>query len=127
MFLSAAMANVAITFYISFQYISGAYELYTYVHPIGMASVLLIYPSFYQYVLMITGQRQFKLRLFLPGLGMGVASAFFFWGLLSSEGQVYFLTEYRINPEVQSWQLSANIIFRYFNLLLLGRTELKSN
>src|ERR1035437_1050763 len=67
LFLSYAMLNVSITFFITYQYLSHNYEFYSYLHPIGVATVLFIYPSFYQYVLFLTGHKKVNVLIFLPG------------------------------------------------------------
>lgn len=118
-FLAIAMINTAITFFIAFQYMIGNHELYAILHPLGVMSVLCIYPSFYMYVLLLTGQRTIRYQLFIAPLLFGITCLALFYGLLSHHERIYFLSEYRVNPKYHNTSLSLNMVFRYVNLAYL--------
>lgn len=119
LFLSVAMFNVAITFFITYQYLVGNYELYVYLHSFGVASILFIYPSFYQYVKLLTGKKAINYSLFLPGFLFGGLSLVFFHGLLSHSEKIFFLSEFRVSGNAYTWQLKVNAWFRIANVILL--------
>ena len=119
LFLSYAMLNVSITFFIFYQYLSSNFALYTYVHPIGVALVLFIYPSFYQYVLFLTGYKKVKISIFLPGILFGLGSAIMFWGFLSAHDRIYFLSSYRTHKTFDSLALQINMLFRFANIFMV--------
>ncbi|PZX16410.1 AraC-like DNA-binding protein [Breznakibacter xylanolyticus] len=118
-FLSWAMVNAGVSFFITHQYMNGNYELYVILHPLGVATILFIYPSFYQYVSHLTGAHQLKRRLFVPGMVFGLVSLVVFLGLLSHEEQIYFLSDYRTQPGTDHWRLQVNQWFRLLNVALI--------
>lgn len=118
-FLSLAMVNAGVSFFITHQYMNGNYSLYVILHPVGVSTILFIYPSFYQYVSYLTGQTRFHYRVFLPGAVFGVLSCVVFWGLLNAKEQVYFLSDYRTHPSSNTLKLQINQWFRLANVGLL--------
>ena len=118
-FLSLAMVNAGVSFFITHQYMNGNYPLYVILHPVGVSTILFIYPSFYQYVSYLTGQTRFHYRVFLPGAVFGVLSCVVFWGLLNAKEQVYFLSDYRTHPSTNTLKLQINQWFRLANVGLL--------
>lgn len=119
LFLSAAMLNVAIVFFTTYQYLSENFELYIWVHSLGVACILFVYPSFYQYLLMLTGKRKLNSRLFLPGLLFGLVSVIIFHGFLSVEEKIYFLGNYRLEKGYDSISLRINSWFRFLNIAFI--------
>jgi AraC-like DNA-binding protein len=119
MFLSGAMLNVALVFFSTWQYISGNYEVYIWVHSLGVAAILFVYPSFYQYLLLLTGKKPIRIHLFLPGFIFGLVSVILFHGLLSHDEKIYFVGNYRIEKEYDALVLSINSWFRLINIVFI--------
>ncbi len=119
LFLSVAMFNTAYVFLAVYHFLNGNIVQYHLLHGYNVAAVLFIYPSFNQYLRFLTGDTTLSVKLFYPGIIVGVLSAILFYGFLSYDDQLYFLGEYRSHKTHDSWQLQLMQMVRLFNLLVL--------
>lgn len=120
--MGVALLNAFAVFVCNYFYFQNLFEVYAWFHSFHIATVLWIFPSVYLYVKSIVSEkREFKKELFhlVPGLVFGLVSAFLFYGLLSSDERVYYLSNYRGDNDFANARLKAVSVFRMLDVLFI--------
>lgn len=121
-FLSFVMLNTAFVFFGNYLYFTHDFVSYSYLHGFHIASVLLIYPSIFIYLNMLTKSGHFvktHLYHFIPALLFMILSDVFFFLFLSENERIYFLDKYRYQMSYDNWVLNLLWIIRMTNLMVL--------
>jgi len=118
--MGVALLNAFFVFLANYFYFTRMFLEYSYVHSLHIAAVLWLFPSVFLYVKSIVGENLKKDFLhLLPGLVFGLTSAFLFYGFLSSEERVYYLSNYRTGIELQGLSLRILSFFRMVDVIFI--------
>ncbi len=122
LFLATAMLNASFVFLGNYLYFTHSYQTYSNIHAIHIASVLLIYPSIYCYIILLIKPKIVWKNLvvhFLPAIVFMILSGLIFFLFLNIEQRIYFLGEYRLNPNFNNIWLEILWVTRFVNVIVL--------
>ncbi|MGQ8335780.1 helix-turn-helix domain-containing protein [Sunxiuqinia sp. A32] len=120
--MSLALFNAFYVFLANYFYFQKLFEYYTYLHSLHIATVLWIFPSIYLYIKsIISTKKEFKKELLhlLPGLVFGITSATIFYGFLTLDERIQYLSTYRSGVEFTTLNLKILTLFRSTDVLLI--------
>jgi len=110
-----ALLNAFFVFLANYLFFQQLFLQYSRIHSIHIATVLWIFPSIYLYIKSIVcEEKHFKKEFvhLVPGLLFGLTSAFLFYGLLSQEERIYYLSNYRSGVQFSEFNLKLVSVFR---------------
>lgn len=118
--MAFALLNAFFVFLANYFYFQKLFSTYSHIHSLHIATVLWLFPSIFLYIKSIIGDN-FKKDLLhlLPGLIFGCTSAILFYGLLSQDERVFYLSNYRTGSEFTSIKLKIISIFRAVDVVLI--------
>ena len=121
-YLVIYMLIIAYVFFANYFYFEKQYIVYSWLHSLHIASVLAIYPGAFIYVKLLTnpGISLRKLSIhFFPSLIFFTTSALIFFPFLNQEERLYFLSEYRLDPDFSKTSLKVLYYVRMGNIIVL--------
>lgn len=122
LYLAAYMMVISYVFLANAFYFQHNYYVYTWLHSLHIATVLMIYPGAYVYIILLTSPDLRFSRLFIhfiPAIFFFFASALIFFPFLSQEERVVFLAEYRFNPDFTKLWMKNLYYVRMANIVVL--------
>jgi AraC-like DNA-binding protein len=122
LYLAGYMLVISYVFLANAFYFQHNYHVYTWLHSLHIATVLMIYPGAYVYVKLLTSPDVRFSRLFIHfilAIFFFFASALIFFPFLSQEERVVFLAEYRFNPDFSKFWMKILYYVRMSNIVVL--------
>ncbi|MFA9392993.1 MAG: helix-turn-helix domain-containing protein [Prolixibacteraceae bacterium] len=120
--LALLMFILSFTFLSNFFYFQSDFKNYSYLHSLHVASVLMIYPSVFIYILLLT-RKKIKFGSvfihYIPALVFGITSAVLFYLFLETEERIQYLSSYRLNHDFSNFYMEVIYFFRVLNIACL--------
>jgi len=120
--MAFGLLNVFFVFFANYFYFQKIFEIYICLHSLHIATVLWVFPSLYLYVkAVVSDEKYFRKELYhlLPGFFFGLTSAILFYGFLSQDERIFYLSNYRTGTQFSSLNLKILARFRVFDVLFL--------
>lgn len=121
-YLAFLMFILSFTFLSNFFYFQSDFKTYSYLHSLHVASVLMIYPSIFIYILSLTRKNVKFGSVFIhyiPALVFGITSAVLFYLFLETEERIQYLSSYRLNHNFSNFYMKAIYFIRVLNIACL--------